>query len=88
MSNIPYTTLVLALLISATAAADDAKTSSLTPRQMAHCIMARVKVSPNESYKTAFKACREQLESVSGDAATPTVVNAMNNTDAADPPKN
>jgi hypothetical protein len=84
MSNIPYPTLVLALLISATAAADDAKISSPTTRQMVHCIMARAKASPNESYKTAFKVCREQFESVSREPPTPTAVNAMNNADAAD----
>ena len=88
MSNIPYTTLVLALLLSATAAADDAKTSSPTTRQMAHCMMARVKASPSESYKTAYKVCREQFESASREPPAPTAVNAMNNTDAAESPKN
>jgi hypothetical protein len=83
MSNIPYTTLLLALLISTAAAADDTKNSSPTARQMAHCMLARVRASPKESYKTAFKVCREQFESMAEEAPAPSAVNAMNNADAA-----
>jgi hypothetical protein len=83
MSNIPCATLVSALLISLPAAADEPKTSNPTPRQMAHCMMARVKTARNENYKTAFKVCREQLESASGEPGR-TAVNAMNNVDPAE----
>jgi hypothetical protein len=86
MNNI-HTVLVLALLVSWPAVADETRSAGPTPRQMAHCMMARVKVSPNESYKTAFKACREQFESTSGESSR-TDVNAMNNVDAASNPKN
>jgi hypothetical protein len=88
MSNVPYTALVLTLLISATAAADDNKSSSPTARQMAHCMMARVRSTPKESYKTAFKVCREQFESMAAEPPAPVAVNAMNNADAMDSPKN
>jgi hypothetical protein len=83
MSNIPCTALMLALVISVPVAAGETKSSGPTPRQMAHCMMARVKVDRNENYKTAFKACREQLESVSSE--TRQTVNAMNNIDAKNP---
>jgi hypothetical protein len=83
MSHIPYLALVAAMLISVPAAADEAKSSSPTPRQMAHCMMARVKVERNENYKTAFKACREQLESVSSETRPP-AMNAMNNVEDAE----
>jgi hypothetical protein len=84
MSNIPYLALVAALLLPVTVAADETKSSSPTPRQMAHCMMARVKVERNENYKTAFKACREQLETTSSETRG-TAVNAMNNVDAENP---
>ena len=82
MSNIPYTALGLALLMAVPAMADETKASNPTPRQMAHCMMARVKVTPTETYKTAFKACRAQFESVPAETGTQT---AMNNTDPASP---
>ena len=85
MGNLPYITLVVGLLISVPAAADDSKNTAPTARQMAHCMMARVKTPPHESYRTAFKACKEQFESASGEIQPP--VNAMNNVDAADSPK-
>lgn len=85
MSNISYTAPVLALLMSLPAAADDSKNSIPTARQMAHCMMARVKASPSENYKTAFKVCREQFESAANETQP---VNARNNVDAADTPRN
>jgi hypothetical protein len=83
MSNVPYTALLLTLLISAAAAADENKNSTPTARQMAHCMMARVKASPKESYKTAFKVCREQFESMAAEPPAPAAVNAMNNAESA-----
>jgi hypothetical protein len=80
MSNIPYLALVAAMSISVPAAADQTKSSSPTPRQLAHCMMARVKVERNQNYKTAFKACREQLETTSSETRG-AAVNAMNNVD-------
>jgi hypothetical protein len=79
MSKILYAAPILGLLISLPASADDTKNSNPTPRQMAHCMMARVKLDRNESYKSAFKACREEFES----QPSPQVVNAMNNLEPA-----
>jgi hypothetical protein len=88
MNNIPYTGLVLTLIICAPAAANDSDTrsSSPTPREMVHCMMARVKASANESYKSAFKACREQFEAASNEKRQ-VDINAMN-LDAGNSPKN
>jgi hypothetical protein len=85
MSNISHAAPVLALLISLPATANDTKASLPTAREMAHCMMVRVKTTPNETYKSAFKACRDQFESAVNDAPSP--INAMNNVDTADNPK-
>ena len=54
--------LTIAVLFALPAIAGDDRSPNYTPRQLAHCVMARAKASPNESYKVAFKACREQLD--------------------------
>jgi hypothetical protein len=85
MCKTSITGLTLAVLFfSLPAAAGDDKSPNFTPRQMAHCMMARVKVSPTETYKAAFKACRAQFESASGETGTQT---AMNNANSANSPK-
>jgi hypothetical protein len=53
---------IAAVLFALPAIAGDDRSPNYTPRQLAHCVMARAKASPNESYKVAFKACREQLD--------------------------
>lgn len=55
----------LAMLFALPAAAGNDRSPGYTPRQLAHCVMDRTKISPNESYKVAFKACRDQLEAES-----------------------
>jgi hypothetical protein len=62
MSKISMLVLTLAGLFSLPAVGADDKGISYTPRQLAHCVMDRTKASPNESYKVAFKLCRDQLE--------------------------
>jgi surface antigen len=84
MSKISIAVLTVALLFALPAVAGDDRGRNYTPRQLAHCVMARAKVSPNESYKVAFKACREQLETVANDAKTQTV---MDNVDTANEAK-
>lgn len=74
MNKISIAVLTVALLFALPAVAGDDRGANYTPRQLAHCVMARAKVSPNESYKVAFKACREQLETVASDAKTQTVM--------------
>jgi hypothetical protein len=78
MNKSSIAVLTVALLFALPAVAGDDRGPdrgpNYTPRQLAHCVMARAKVSPNESYKVAFKACREQLETVASDAKTQTVM--------------
>jgi hypothetical protein len=81
MSKISMVAPAIAVMFSLPAAADDARSPNFTPRQMAHCVMHRVKDSPGESYKTAIKACKAEFDSAAsneGDAQT-----AMNNADRA-----
>jgi hypothetical protein len=81
MSKISIAALMIAVMFSLSAAAGDARSPNFTPRQMAHCVMHRVKDSPSESYKAAIKACKEEFDSAASngrDAQT-----AMNNADPA-----
>jgi hypothetical protein len=88
MSKVSIVVLTVALLFALPAVAGDDRGPdrgpNYTPRQLAHCVMARAKVSPNESYKVAFKVCRQQLETVASDAKTQTV---MDNVDTANEAK-
>ena len=84
MSKFAYAALLLVLLAGAPAVADERRGSSATPRQMAHCVLARVRVSPNEGYKAAFKACRDQFEASPAEGEAPVAVNAMNNESAGE----
>jgi hypothetical protein len=79
MSKWPRTALAAALLVSLPAAAGDNGSPNFTPRQMAHCVMHRVKDSPSESYKSAFRACKDQF----GATASKETQTAMNNADSA-----
>jgi hypothetical protein len=49
-------------------AADDG--ASVSPRQVAHCMLKRMKASQTESYRDAFKACKDQLGISRSDIAT------------------
>jgi hypothetical protein len=62
MKKLSIAVLTIAVLFALPAIAGDDRSPNYTPRQLAHCVMARTKASPNESYKVAFKACREQLD--------------------------
>jgi len=42
--------------------ADDVKAPAATPRELAHCMMKRLRANTAESYRDAFKACRDQFE--------------------------
>jgi hypothetical protein len=52
----------VSLAISVPAIAGDSNTPPATPREMAHCMMKRLKANNSESYRVAFKACKEQFE--------------------------
>jgi hypothetical protein len=57
----------VSLLTSAPAFAEDSNSPAFTPRQMAHCLMKRLRANSAESYRDAFKACKSQFESVRSD---------------------
>ena len=75
MRKISLTALALGLLVGLPASAEDGKSLSPTPRQMAHCMMARTKANHSENYKTAFKACKEQLGSGINESHLETAMN-------------
>jgi hypothetical protein len=52
----------VSLAISAPAIAGDSYALPATPREMAHCILKRLKTNNSESYRAAFKACKDQFE--------------------------
>ena len=52
----------VSLAISAPAIAGESYTLPATPREMAHCVMKRLKANNSESYRAAFKACKEQFD--------------------------
>jgi hypothetical protein len=81
MSTVSMAALTIAVMFSVSAVAGDIRSPSFTPRQMAHCVMHRVKDSPSESYKAAIKACKEELDSAASNARDAQTV--MNNVDVA-----
>jgi hypothetical protein len=77
MNKIAIAALIFAVLASLPTYAGDDRNPGLTPRQMAHCVMQRVKDSPGESYKTAIKTCRSALDAAaSNEKGTQTAMNA------------
>ena len=64
------------LVASVPVLADDVKPSAVTPRELAHCMMKRLRANTAESYHVAFKACREQFDSARSDRPTDTAMNA------------
>jgi hypothetical protein len=65
----------VSLVASVPVFADDIK-SAATPRELAHCMMKRLRANTSESYRGAFKACREQFDSARSDRPTDTAMNA------------
>jgi hypothetical protein len=57
----------IGLAASAPAFAGDLKSPAFTPRQLAHCVMKRVRANSAESYRDAYKACKDQFESAPSD---------------------
>ena len=66
----------ISLVTSAPALAGDLKSPAFTPRQMAHCMMKRVRANSTESYRDAFRACKTEFESVRSDAAADAAMTA------------
>jgi hypothetical protein len=59
------------------------KTSAVSSREIAHCMIKRMMADRTESYHDALKTCREQIESAQRDGAPETAMNQAN----ADIPK-
>ena len=62
MKTFSIAALLIGLLVALPAVAGDDPGLNFTPRQMAHCVMHRVKDAPSESYKAAIKACKDQFD--------------------------
>jgi hypothetical protein len=50
--------------------AADADGPSVSPRKVAHCMLKRMKAAQTESYRDAFKACKDQLDLTRVNTAT------------------
>jgi hypothetical protein len=87
MNKPALSTLVVSLAAAMPAVADDVKGSSVTPRQVAHCMLTRVRANQSESYRDAYKACKRELETAKRDPASPDSATAMNAASAAEAPK-
>jgi hypothetical protein len=75
---------MIAMLISAAALGDDLKNASFTPREMAHCMMKRLRAHNSESYRDAFKTCKQQFDTAEAARSTET---AMTQTTPPEPAK-
>jgi hypothetical protein len=62
----------ISLATASPALAGDSKTPAFTPRQMAHCMMKRVRQNTAESYRDAFKACKSEFAAVRSDDSSMT----------------
>jgi hypothetical protein len=71
------------LLLTTPALAQEPKDSAATPRQVAHCMMKRLRADRSESYRDAFKACKQELTAEADSNAD----TAMNTSDGAVPTK-
>ena len=67
----------IGLATSAPAFGADSNSPAFTPRQMAHCMMKRVRTNAAESYRDAFKACKSQFDSVRADRPTDTAMTGV-----------
>jgi len=66
----------VSLVASVPVFAEDMKSSAVAPRELAHCMMKRLRANSSESYRGAFKACREQFDSARSDRPTDTAMSA------------
>jgi hypothetical protein len=66
----------ISLVASAPAFAGDSKSPAFTPRQLAHCMMKRARANSAESYRDAYRACKDQFESAQSDRAADTMTAA------------
>jgi hypothetical protein len=82
MNTIRLLTVAGALIVALPVAANDK--NSINAREVAHCMVSRMKANRGESYREAFKVCKQQLDPSNGEANGTT---AMNTANAPEPPK-
>jgi hypothetical protein len=74
------------MIMTLPAMADEASGRAITPRQIAHCMMQRLhddrRGDRSESYRDAYKACKEGL-TAAADLGAATVMNTANGTIAS-----
>ncbi|HEX3911907.1 MAG TPA: hypothetical protein VHW71_00255 [Steroidobacteraceae bacterium] len=76
--------LAISLAAALPATAGDLQTS-VTPRELVHCMMKRMKADRTQSYHAVFKACREDL--AAAEAARGGGDTAMNSAHGAPDPE-
>lgn len=59
----------ISLVTSAPAFAANLRSPAFTPRELAHCMMKRLRSNTAESYRGALRACQEQLDSAHAERA-------------------
>ena len=74
------------LMLTTAASADEPKTAAVTPRQMAHCVIQRIhedrRGDRTESYKDAFKACKQDL-AAEADRGSATAMNSASDAEGS-----
>jgi hypothetical protein len=59
--------LIAAPLVAVPVHAQELQSASFTPREMAHCMMKRFRANHSESYREAYKACKEEFDLAQAD---------------------
>jgi hypothetical protein len=76
----------MSLMMATAAIADEPKSAAVTPRQVAHCMIQRIhedrRGDRTESYKEAFRACKQDLATEADHGAT-TAMNSGNDSEAS-----
>jgi hypothetical protein len=75
----------ITLMLATAVHAEEPKSTPVTPRQIAHCLVQRIhedrRGERSESYKDALKACRQ--DAADADRNTTTAMNSANDTEAS-----
>lgn len=79
--------IVIALLMATVAAGTDRESPALTPRAMAHCMMKRLRANNSESYRDAFKACKEQFAAAQANRSSETAITTAAASEQATKPR-
>jgi hypothetical protein len=74
MRKLIYAALTVAFFTAPAVGDEQPKDSGPTPRQLAHCMMKRLRETPSESYRDAFKQCKEEFDALRRDALNDTAM--------------